>query len=109
MEISAELLVTGAALVLFGVAFDHAVTEMERHPGGHAGFTSLLVMVGVAVTVLLLWPMLGTEAVCILAFGFLASGVPMVVDSVVRHMRERAAAIEEQQRILAELLSHDEA
>ena len=51
MDVSAEALAIGAGLVIFGIAFDRAVTELESRPGGHEGFTSLLVVVGVAMVV----------------------------------------------------------
>lgn len=108
MDVSAETLVIGGALIIFGLAYDRAVTELEKRPGGHEGFTSLLVVAGVAVTVLMLWPLLGSKAVATLAFGFAASGAPMIVGSVARYMRARAAAMEEQQRVLAELMANDD-
>jgi len=109
MDVQSESLVVVGALVIFGVAYDRAVAELGNRPGGHAGFTALLVVVGVAVTVLMLWPLLGTDAVEILVVGFCASGVPMVAGSVQRYLRSRAAEIEELRRIQAELMDHDRA
>ena len=109
MEVSVEILVTGAALVIFGLGFDRAVSEMERRPAGVAGYVSLLVVAGVGITVLLLWPLLGTEAALTLLFGFACSGVPMVAGSVARHMRTRDAEMEELRQVQAELMGRPRA
>lgn len=107
MDVSVEAVVTGAALLIFGVAFDRAVSEMEQRPAGVVGYMSLLVVAGVGITVLLLWPLVGTEAALTLLFGFACSGVPMVAGSVARHMRARDAEIKELRQIQADLVGHD--
>jgi hypothetical protein len=102
MVIEAETLVIVMGLVVFGVGYNAFVAYLERQPGGHEGFTGLLVVVGVAVTVLMLWPLIGAEAVCRLMVGFAASGAPMVAGSVRRYMHKRAQEIEELQRLTSE-------
>jgi hypothetical protein len=105
--VDAEMLVIILGLFVFGMGFDRFVNYLANQPGGHEGFTSLLVVVGVAITVIMLWPLIGAEAICYLAVGFAASGVPMVYGSVRRYMRQRAAEIEELQALQGEF--HDEA
>lgn len=74
-------------LLLFGIGFNIFVAWLERH-GYSKGFVSLLVLAGVVVTV-------GMTAVISLAFAlvtagaFVASGTPMIIGSVWRHVRER--------------------
>jgi len=109
MEVSVEIVVTGVALVIFGVAFDRAVSEMERRPAGVAGYASLLVVAGVGITLLLLWPLLGMEAALTILFGFACSGAPMVAGSMARHMRTRDAAVEELRQVQAELMGRPRA
>lgn len=74
-------------LLLFGIVFNLFTAWVERR-GYARGYVSLLVVVGVAVTV-------GMTAVVSLPFAlitagaFVASGTPMIVGSVWRHVTER--------------------
>lgn len=82
-------------LALFGVVFDQVVARLGKIPGGHEGFTALLVVIGVAVTLSALWPLIGTEAYFTLVAGFVCSGVPMIAGNVARYVRNRAAGLRE--------------
>jgi len=80
-----------AALVGFGVAFNYWVASLERQ-GKEQGFVSLLVVVGVAVTGIMFGLIAASvEIVLLLAVCFLACGIPMVVGSISRYVRQRAA------------------
>jgi MFS family permease len=77
------------SLLIFGYLYDRFVGWLERRPHGHQGFTALLVMLGVAVTVTATLPLIGLEDYLVLVVAFLASGIPMITGSIVRYMRER--------------------
>lgn len=84
------------ALVLFGIGFN-ALTALAERKGYMHGYTSLFVALGVAVTV-------GATAVISLAFAlvtavaFIASGTPMIVGSIWRHVQERERMLEQLRR-----------
>jgi len=79
-------------LLLFGIGFN-ALTAWAERNGYIKGYTSLFVALGVGLTV-------AATAVINLAFAlvtavaFIASGLPMIVGSLLRHMQEREAELE---------------
>jgi len=86
MELAAVLM----GLLLFGIGYNWFVTRLEQ--GGHdRGYTSLLVVVGVMVTLAGALVVVGWWAVLVVALCFVASGTPMIVGSIARYTRERAA------------------
>jgi hypothetical protein len=89
-----RLIALALGLMMFGIGFNAFVEWLERRPLGHHGYTAFLVVIGVAVTVLASWPIIGFKAVLTLIVAFLASGIPMVVGSIARYMRERDADAE---------------
>ncbi|PKN92979.1 MAG: hypothetical protein CVU44_11140 [Chloroflexi bacterium HGW-Chloroflexi-6] len=78
------------ALTLFGVLYNAVIEHMEHHKYIE-GFTSLMVAAGVGVTVLACGFLVGWQAAGIVLIGFAFSGLPMVVGSIVRYVRARAA------------------
>lgn len=90
-------------LFLFGVGYNHLVMYLERKHYDE-GYTALLVVVGVAITLIgvaiLFW-----QAAVITLLCFAASGLPMIVGSAWRHvqLREKAqkAAINANAKTLA--------
>ena len=71
-------------LLTFGLVFNWSVAWMHRN--GHSdGYTWLLVVAGVAVTVLASGFVIGWTAVLVLFGLFVASGLPMAVGDMWRH------------------------
>ncbi len=98
-----------ATLFVFGLAYNWFIEEIERR-GLDRGYTALLVVAGVAVTVTVTIPLIGLEAAVTLTLAFVASGMPMIVGSILRHVRERAQEEEiNRQRAIEELASGDTA
>jgi predicted tellurium resistance membrane protein TerC len=79
------------ALLLFGVIYNAIIEHIERNKYIE-GFTSLAVVLGVAVTVLACGFLVGWLTVGIVSLGFAFSGLPMVIGSVVRYVRARAVS-----------------
>lgn len=94
MAILAKLLLVAAGLVLFGGLFDHLVARLEARRLNR-GFTSLLVVVGCGVTVAASGLLIGLENALVVLALFGASGLPMIVGSISRYIRQRA---EDEQR-----------
>ena len=92
------------ALFIFGIFYNAAVAHLERQPGGHEGFTSLLVAVGVSVTVASLCPLIGPRNVLLVLLAFGASGTPMIMGSIRRYMQARSREIEELRGMASEEL-----
>lgn len=95
LEIALDWRVIGAVvfgLLMFGVGFNEWVGRLGEHK---AGYTALLVVVGVIVTLtgvaLISW-----QAAAICAVAFVASGVPMIVGDIVRHVNARREAMQRQ-------------
>jgi hypothetical protein len=86
------LAVVYMSLVLFGFFYNQLVMLASRR-GWIQGYTSLFVVAGVLMTLagvaLVDW-----EAAVITVGAFTASGTPMILGSVWRHMRYREADIE---------------
>ena len=81
------------ALLLFGIAYNWLTSQAEK-TGFIRGYTSLFVVGGVAVT-------LAATAVISLAFAlitagaFIASGIPMILGSMIRHKRRELRQLEQ--------------
>lgn len=81
------------ALVLFGIGFN-ALTALAERKGYMHGYTSLFVVAGVAVTVGAT-AMISTAFALVTAGAFAASGTPMIVGSIWRHVQERERMLEQ--------------
>lgn len=78
-----------AGLFLFGVGYNWFVAWLERD-GRDRGYTAILVVAGVAITVIGFGHLAGTEAAIAIFYCFSASGTPMIVGSIWRHVSQRA-------------------
>jgi hypothetical protein len=107
-------------LFLFGLVYDGLVSWLHR-TGRERGATAWLVVVGVLVTLALVWlaitgrTMQGDHLMVLLLAAFGASGTPMIIGAWKRYTDERAATearrLEDERRALAlagELLGHDD-
>lgn len=84
-------------LFLFGVLYALAVYRM----GDKAkGYTSLLVVVGVIVTIATSGLVIGWYNVMWLGIAFAAAGIPMIVGDAIKAINERAAREEAQIKLL---------
>lgn len=94
MEFGWNLAAVMAGLLIFGVGYNALVAWLERE--GHAeGYVALLVVVGTLVTLAGAMALVGMEAVVQVGLCFVASGIPMIVGSCARHVKERQATLEE--------------
>jgi len=82
--------VTAVGLFAFGVAYNWLVIQLNRR-GYDDGYTWLLVVVGVGVTVLAAGFTIGWLAVLVLLVYFAASGLPMALGNIYRHVKARRA------------------
>lgn len=89
MDPTAILALTCAGLLVFGMLYDAWVARVNRLPGSE-GYTSLLVVIGVGVTVVATLPLIGGEAFIHVILAFVASGAPMIYGSIKRHLEARA-------------------
>jgi hypothetical protein len=84
-----SILAVMLALVLFGILYNFLVDWLSSRKYAE-GYMSLLVAFGVLGTMigiaLISWPV---AVLCLLTFS--ASGLPMIVGSIARYMRKRAA------------------
>lgn len=78
--------VTAAGLVAFGVAYNALVQDLRRRYGDH-GYTAILVVAGVVVTVLAVAPRIGLRGLLYIMLAFICSGVPMIAGDVRSHLR----------------------
>jgi predicted tellurium resistance membrane protein TerC len=76
-------------LVIFGIGYNAVVAWVNRHPSGHEGYTALLVVIGVAITVLATTPLIGIESLLVLIIAFCCSGAPMIAGDVIRYIKAR--------------------
>lgn len=81
---------TAVGLFAFGTAFNALVGQLNRH-GYNDGYTWLLVVAGVAVTVTVAGFTIGWGAVLLLFVYFAASGLPMAFGDIWRHVTARRA------------------
>lgn len=78
----------GAVLILFGILYDWLASYL--HQKGHSeGYTSLLVVGGVLVTILAAGFVIGWPAVIWLLILFACSGTPMVIGDIYRYAKAR--------------------
>ena len=95
---SGQIIGVFLGLVLFGVFYNTLVAWLEEK-AYIEGFVSLSVAAGVAVTLagvaLISWPAALLVLVC-----FVASGLPMIVGSIVRYIQQRANS---QKQIISEV------
>jgi membrane protein DedA with SNARE-associated domain len=90
-------------LLLFGVAYNELVGRLEK--GGHdRGYTSFLVVGGVAVTLLGGAVLVGLGAMLWFFLCFAASGLAMVIGSWSRFARARKEDSEQARQYAKELL-----
>lgn len=80
----------GLGLAVFGVAYNALTAWLERN-ARHEGYTALLVVGGVFITVAASALVIGLQSALVVGAGFVCSGTPMIIGSVHRHvmMRER--------------------
>jgi len=78
--------IIGAGLLAYGVAFDQLTERLERRGWTH-GRSSLLVAVGVLVTLTAAVPLIGWRAALIVLALFGCSGLPMAAGQLIRHQR----------------------
>lgn len=96
-----QLLYVVAGLFLFGLIYNAFVAWLEKM-GHDRGYTAFLVVGGTLVTLAGLAVITGVETVISAIVCFVASGLPMILGSVWRHVRERAS---EEKKIMA--LAHE--
>ena len=91
-------------LLLFGLAYNSFVAFLEnRHHD--QGYTAVLVAVGVFVTVAATALLIPVNDVLIVLLAFAASGTPMFVGSIWRHVQRREAEARELLGLAKELLN----
>ena len=78
-------------LFLFGVAYN-AFVGWAQSRGYEEGYTAILVVIGVLVTLAGV-AIIDWNAARITTFAFIASGSPMIAGSIWRHVRRRERAI----------------
>lgn len=88
METGWQLFSMYTLLFLFGFGYNELVAWMERQ-GYDRGYTALLVVGGVLVTLLGVAVLIGFEAAMVVFGCFVASGLPMIVGSMQREARKR--------------------
>ena len=86
------------ALVLFGVLFNSIISYAERRTWLH-GYVSLAVAGGVLITLAGV-AIIDYRAALISLGAFIASGIPMMLGSVYRHVREREEELERLRRAI---------
>lgn len=87
MEIASKLLVTYLSLLIVSIGYNALTAWAEGR--GIDGYVSLLVVGGVAYTLVAVVWLIGWQNTCILAGAFMASGFPMVLGSITRHIAQR--------------------
>jgi hypothetical protein len=87
-------------LFLFGVLYALAVYKMGDC---HRGYTSLLVVIGVAVTVASSFQIIGWNDVLWIFLAFVATGTPMIAGDIFKALRERQKRDHEQYQLLQRL------
>ena len=78
------IIVLCVAELVFGVLFNAFTAKSERG-GWIEGLTSLYVALGVAVTILIVTPLIGWNNAIVLIMAFVCSGIPMILGSLYRH------------------------
>ncbi len=108
MDLGWELATVLAGLLLFGIGYNRFVTWLERQ-GHDRGYTALLVVGGVLVTLAGAIPITGWWTIMVITLCFVASGTPMIVGSIWRHIQARAREDEALRQAALEVLNGDAA
>lgn len=74
-------------LILFGIGYNGIITWAERH-GYLQGYTAFFVVGGTLITIGATVAVIGPLATMIVVGAFIASGTPMIMGSMWRHMQE---------------------
>jgi hypothetical protein len=80
------------ALIIFGIGYNVMVAWLERKHYSE-GFESLIVTTGVFATLIGV-AILSIEGALLVLACFIASGLPMIIGSIIRYMTKRAAHID---------------
>lgn len=95
---SGAIIATGAILFAFGTAYNWLVAELTRR--GYAdGYVWLEVVIGVAVTVVAAGPTIGWPAAILMGIYFSASGLPMAIGDIWRHVQARRREAQERREL----------
>jgi hypothetical protein len=89
-------------LVLFGIGYNSLTSWMEKH-GYMEGYTSLMVALGVLIT-LAPFAVVCWQAVLLVLGGFIASGLPMIIGSISRYLLKREIAQKELAKVANEFI-----
>lgn len=81
-------IIIGIGLLLFGIGYNYLVEWLEQH-GFEEGYTAILVVGGVLVTLLASIPLVGVETFLTVLAYFAVSGLPMVLGSWQRYCKRR--------------------
>jgi hypothetical protein len=81
------------SLILFGIGYNLLVSQLEKK-GYLEGFVSLVVALGVGITLTVL-AIISWQFALIALGGFIASGSPMIAGSILRYVRSRKAEQED--------------
>jgi uncharacterized membrane protein YjfL (UPF0719 family) len=98
-----KMALTAAVLFVFGMLYNALTAWMERN-GYDRGYTAFLVVGGVAVTVVAVHWAIGWQAVLVLLLAFAASGIPMIIGSMMRHKMAEHQEMEEINHAAKEVL-----
>lgn len=93
--------VIAAYVVLFviSVVYNHLVGWLERN-GLLDGLKAILVVFGVAYTLLVISPIVGARATLVLIGGFFISLVPVTVGDISRHLEARLSELKFWEKIV---------
>lgn len=86
-----RLMIVLAALFVFGIGYNLLVVWVYRQAADH-GYMAFLVVGGVIVTLAGFALLAGLEMALVAMACFAASGLPMIVGSVLRQLQQRAQA-----------------
>ena len=90
--------VTAVALFAFGIVYNWLVLQISRR--GHSdGYTWLLVVIGVGITVIAAGFTIGWAVVLLLFVYFAASGTPMAMGDIWRKIHAESVERTERQRL----------
>lgn len=95
-----------ALLVIFGFAYNWLTAHLERQ-GNERGYVSFLVVGGVAITVALSSFVIGMTNALIVAAFFVASGLPMIIGSMMRYAKSRKRDEQTARDLAREALTND--
>jgi hypothetical protein len=102
-----EIFMVLVSLALFGIGYNALVSRLETNGMGR-GFTALLVVGGVLVTLIGAAALIGIERTLWVLACFAASGTPMVIGAWERFARQRQADERAARQLAKEMLSDDE-